>query len=185
MFGIRKEETPLYKVLETEDKFELREYQDFLIAKVKVRESFEKSGSKGFRPLANYIFGENQKKEKIQMTAPVGLHSASGQEYHNLSKENDWYISFFMPSRFEKNQLPKPDNADVVHEEIKGGLFAIIRYSGSADKKNFEKKLLDLKSWIKSKNFTQSESFWFWRYDPPWTLPILKRNEIAIRIQQN
>ena len=116
------------------------------------------------------------------MTAPVGLSTETQEDPHNLREKTSWTVSFLMPSKYELESLPKPDNAEVSHQKVSGGLFAVIKYSGSTGKEKFEKQLLLLKSWMQKKGLKQSESFWYWRYDPPWTIPALKRNEIAIRV---
>lgn len=188
LLGIRKEETPKYKVLKKENNFELREYESFILAQVEQKGEFQQSAKDSFRVLAGYIFGDNKQNKKMAMTAPVGEALNNPSENINLMTEEQmkfqtWKVTFVMPSKFKKSDLPVPNNSRVKIVEEKKGQFAVLTFKGTTPNKKLISKLKELNSWINKNNLESTQIFWVWRYDPPWTLPFFRRNEVAIQIK--
>lgn len=166
-------EEPLYSVLEAENDFELRKYSSYIIAETYVEGDFEKVGSDGFRRLADYIDGKNQKKASISMTAPVAQRSEPEKiemttPVTQMRENQRWRITFMMPSIYSIETLPSPDDDRIALKQEKLKVVAAIRYSGTWVKKRYEdheKKLLD---WIARKGWEISGSPVWARYNPPF-----------------
>jgi len=185
-------EEPKFTLIEKDQVFELRTYAPRIIAKVVVRGSMREASSKGFRLIADFIFGNNTVQsskagkigltsqvsveplaEKIKMTAPVGVQ----QENHG------WAVYFVMPSQYSLETLPRPNNPLVSIKKTTEQKFAVIRFSGLVDEKKMLKKSYELKAWIVNKKLKMLGNPELARYNPPWTLPFLRRNEVMVEVE--
>jgi len=183
-------EEPKYRLIEADDKFELREYESKIIAHVTVTGSMKKASNKGFRLIADYIFGNNsstvgQDKEKIAMTAPVIVQPKSEKIAMTApvliqSEDDQWQVSFVMPSEYTMDSLPKPNNDKVSITEIPAKKYAVVRFSGLVGQKKLDKKTQALMTWLESKGIQAKGIPELARYNPPWVLPFLRRNEIMV-----
>jgi len=181
-------EEPSYSVITTEGNFELRKYSSYILAETYVEGDFEAVGSEGFRRLANYIGGKNQKKESISMTAPVSQKPASEKIAMTApvsqARENGrWRIAFIMPSAYTMDTLPIPDDERIALREEKEKTVAVIRYSGTWGKKRYEDHATKLMEWISKKNWKILGAAVWARYNPPFMPWFLRRNEILIPVQ--
>ena len=185
-------EEPEYSVTEQSAPFELRTYRPRIVAEVVVAGSMEEASSMGFRLLANYIFGNNTSgsggSEKIQMTAPVSMEPRSERISMTAPvsmQESDgrWRVSFVMPSRYTMETLPRPNNAAVTLRQIPETRYAVIRFSGLAGAEKVAQKTADLQAWLTEKGLRATGAPELARYNPPWTLPFLRRNEIMVECQ--
>jgi hypothetical protein len=113
-----------------------------------------------------------QASEKIAMTAPV-TQQGDGQT---------WRVRFVMPANYTTDTLPKPNNAAVKIKEIAAKRFAVIRFSGWAGDESLKRRTEELDAFIKSKNLKPLSAPTYAYYNPPWTLPFFRRNEIMIEI---
>ncbi len=185
-------EEPKFTLLEKEQSFELRTYQPRLIAEVFVDGDMSEASSKGFKLIADFIFGNNKtqsgKSEKISMTAPVAIKTSAekisitapvGLQQAN----NGWRVYFVMPSQYSLQTLPKPNNPQVTIRPMPGQKFAVVRFSGLVGEEKMHMKLAELNQWIKRKNFKVLSNPELARYNPPWTLPFLKRNELMVEVE--
>ena len=177
-------EEPSYKLLLQEERMELRAYAPFTIAEVKVQGSFDEASRRGFRLIADYIFGNNRsisqpdRSEKIAMTAPVTV------EAQNSAEGEAWRMHFVMPSTYRLQSLPKPNNDAVQLREVGEGLFAAIRFSGFTTESAIETRTQELEQWIRSKGWAITGKSQIARYNDPFTLPFNRRNEILIPVKQ-
>jgi pentatricopeptide repeat protein len=182
-------EEPEFISIEKKDAFEVREYQPKLIAQVLVTGTFDTASSKGFRLLADFIFGNNKTNEgskKIDMTAPVITRDASEKIEMTapvISEETErgWYVSFNMPKQFTKETLPIPNNPEVKIIEVPAEKFAVITFSGLVREKKYAEMLSLLNEEMKKRNLEPKGPVILARYNPPWTLPFLRRNELMLR----
>jgi hypothetical protein len=182
-------EEPEFISIEKKDTFEIREYQPKLIAQVLVTGTFDNASSKGFRLLADFIFGNNKTNEgskKIDMTAPVVTRDASEKIEMTapvISEENErgWYISFNMPKQYSKDSLPVPNNPEVKIIDVPSEKFAVITFSGLVREKKYVEMLNLLNEEMRKRNLEPKGPVILARYNPPWTLPFLRRNELMIR----
>lgn len=194
VFGLRTEENPKYEVLIRSENMEIRRYSPYIVATTRVDGSFKDTQSKAFKILAGYIFGDNETKEKISMTAPVTMNMKENESEKiamtapvvQSPTENGWEMSFMMPSKFAKiEDLPKPKDNRIIFDEIPSKTIAVIKFTGFWTEEKNQKMADLLKEWLKTQNqYKESSAPKFAGYDPPWTLPFLRRNEIMIEIEK-
>lgn len=180
-------EEPSYRVLEQFEPFEIRQYAPLIVAQVEVSGDLSEASSAGFRLIADYIFGNNisvQKgspsmaepaPEKIAMTVPVIAESKKDQA--------SWIIQFVMPKQYQLDTLPKPNNSLVKLVQVGPQKVAVIRFSGFVSEDKLQEKTHALRSWIEARNGIIAGNPRLARYNPPWSLPWTRRNEILIPIQ--
>jgi hypothetical protein len=191
LFGIGSEEQPNYKVLINEKNKQIREYAPHLIAKTTVQGSFKDTQSEGFKILAGYIFGKNETQQKIEMTSPV-IQAPESEKIAMtapviLSQNEDpsWTMTFSMPSQYSIETLPKPTDPRIIIEQVEIKTFAALRFTGFWGEKRNRDKGIELMNWLKTYDqFEIISKPMFAGYNPPWTLPFLRRNEMLIEIRQ-
>tara|TARA_B100001175_G_scaffold301116_1_gene293957 strand:- start:74 stop:571 length:498 start_codon:yes stop_codon:yes gene_type:complete len=156
-----------YQVIEKNEIYEIRQYSDRLAV-----ETFESNQNSSFRKLFNYISGDNKTSEEINMTTPVT----------RIEKNGNMTMQFYLPSKFNRDNVPDPSNDEIKVVNIQGGYYAVLRYSGRASDKNYikhkdilEKELLKNKISIISSPIRAT-------YDSPFTLPMNRRNEAMFKI---
>ena len=155
-----------YEVVKENQKYEIRKYPDRLVI-----ETNSIKGN-GFRKLFNYISGNNEKNQEIKMTVPVTQEIKNG----NMT------MQFYLPLKFNKDNAPKPFNSDIKILTIEGGYYAVIRYSGRSSDKNFLKNKEILDKELKQDNISVLSPPIRASYNSPFTLPMLKRNEVMYRV---
>ena len=113
-----------------------------------------------------------QPSEKISMTAPV-IQQGAG---------TSWKVRFVMPANYTMSTLPKPNNSAVKLEEIPGKRYAVIRFSGTSREENLKENEKKLKNFISNKQLKPLSEATYAFFNPPWTLPFLRRNEVMVEI---
>ena len=184
-------EEPKYTVLEKEPPFEVRSYAPMIVAEVQVNGDLDDASSQGFRLIAAYIFGQNQVNQKIAMTAPVTVEDqvvksakiAMTVPVGIEPNAGKWTVSFVMPSEYTMDTIPKPINPLVQLRQIPAVKKAVIRFSGFYNQQKVDEKTLELEQWIKSRNLQSAGAPNFARYNPPWSLPFMRRNEVMINLR--
>ena len=184
----------------TQPPFELRHYAPTLIAQTLVDGDMDTASSQGFRLIANYIFGNNiavgsdqaakiamttpvtvePQSSKIAMTAPVTIEPQSGDT--RMSGAKQWRIHFVMPSQYTLANIPKPNNSAVTLHELPRKYMAVYRYSGFNTQARVQEKTEETLAWAKQQSFKVVGTPQLSRYDPPWTLPMFRRNEIMVEV---
>ena len=168
-----KSEHAKYEVIQKSTSIEIRDYNSIIIAQVEIPLKDRKAAlSEGFRLIADYIFGNNITKEKIAMTVPV-----MQQEI-----ENAWQIRFLMPSEYDMNALPKPSNQKVNILSLDKKRFAVISFLGLASDINISQNTEKLREFIKLNKLKSKKTPIYAFFNPPWTLPFLRHNEIMIEL---
>jgi SOUL heme-binding protein len=190
-------EEPSFKVIAKSGNFELRQYAPMLVAETLVDGDMDDAGSAGFRKIADYIFGNNQvqagtSSTKIAMTAPVTMEPQSQKiamtapvsliPSENMAASQQWRVHFVMPSQYTMSTIPKPKNPDVILREIPGKLFAVNSFTGFNTQSRIQAKADELSAWIGQKNLKSLSLPQLARYDPPWTLPMFRRNEVMVEV---
>jgi effector-binding domain-containing protein len=183
-------EEPEFKIILKEGKIEIREYAPKIIAQVKVFGDFDDASSKGFKVLADYIFGNNTSTDdnsRIEMTAPVEMEPLS--QKINVAKPvltegtgNNWIVSFIMPNEFTLKTLPKPNNKNIKILSLPKEKYAVIIFSGLVRESSYQEKETLLNQFIEEKKLKTSGEIKIARYNPPWTLPFFRRNELMIKV---
>ena len=156
-----------YDVVESNEVYEIRKYSDRLAV-----QALNTNENNSFRKLFNYISGDNETNEEIKMTIPVT----------QMENKGNMTMQFYLPSKFNKDNVPYPSSSDVKIVNIEGGYYAVIRYSGRASNKNFIKHKEILKNELKKDNISISGSAIKASYNSPFTLPMLKRNEAMFKV---
>ena len=175
-------EEPKYQILKSNGKYEVRKYNDRLA--VEVEYSNEDSG---FRYLFNYISGENTQSEKVNMTVPVtqSVKIDMTAPVTQSKEDGKMVMQFFLPSKFTFETAPKPTNNRVSLVVLEGGVYAVIKYSGRLTDKNFQKHYEELKDYLIKDKINFIEPAIKATYDGPFTLPVLRRNEVMMKISYN
>nr|WP_253861531.1 heme-binding protein [Mycobacterium asiaticum] len=188
--GYRGTEEPAHTAEKLTKSVDIRRYDARIAAETTVSAGEQAARNVGFRRLARYIFGANHQQltntvvqqssvedgQKIAMTAPVSQAAAGA---------GDWVIRFFMPADQTLGTLPEPDDADIKLVTIPPETVAVRRFSGNPSAKAVATQTEKLLNTLVEFGFeaTGTPSAWF--YDPPWTLPALRRNEIAVPVRSS
>ena len=193
-------EEPKYEVVTADAQFEVRHYAPILIAETIVEGDMDAASSKGFRLIADFIFGNNQqadsdKKSKIAMTAPVTVEPQSSKiamtapvtvepqaAESSMKTSKTWRINFVMPSQYTLATIPKPKNNAVTLREVPSKYFIVHKYSGFNTVSRVQAKTDEAIEWATKRSYKIIGTPQLSRYDPPWTLPMFRRNEIMIEI---
>jgi len=187
-FGVQTEEGPSYKVLVKEGGFEIREYAPYIVAETMVKGNFNDSSSDAFRVLAGYIFGKNKGNKKVSMASPVQMKQSSTKIAMTSPVEmsqtaNSYTMRFSMPSKYSLEDLPKPLDARIKFKEMGPRILGSHQFSWTSSQKKNDKMAQELRQWLKKQeNYKALENYSYAGYNPPWTIPFLRRNEIHIEL---
>lgn len=190
VLGIRTTAEPDYELVRRDGPFEIRKYRGYVLAEAVISDaSYRDAGNRAFRKLFNYISGENIKREKIAMTAPVIAEGVNQGESIAMTApvisekhQTGWKYAFVLPMDFTMENAPEPKDHSIVLREIEGRMVAVMRYSGSWAHENYLEHCEKLKTWLNQNNYQSLSDPRSAAYDPPWTLPSLRRNEVMIDI---
>lgn len=186
LFGIQSEESPKYKVIVKEGNFEIREYSSYIVAKTTVQGDYKNSSGDAFRILAGYIFGKNKSKQSISMTAPVEMKNESTSiamtsPVEMQQNQNSFTMTFSMPSKYSLETLPEPLDKRIEFAVVPSKIVASHEYTWLLSKERNEKKQKELREWLKKfSEYTAEDNYSYAGYNPPWTIPFLRRNEVHI-----
>ena len=150
--------------------YEIRKYPDRLVVETETSEQ-----NSGFKRLFKYISGNNKDKKEIKMTTPVT----------QTEKNGNMTMQFYIPTEFNENNVPNPNNSEVKVLNIKGGLYAAIVYSGRASDGNYNKHKNILEDQLKKDKILIKSKPIRATYNSPFTLPMLRRNEVIFKIETN
>lgn len=185
---------PAFTVSKAENGVELRDYAPLIAAEVEVTGERKEAINQGFRLIADYIFGNNAPNAKIAMTAPVIQQAEGTKKGESIAmtapviqqgKGQNWKVQFIMPPEYTLETLPKPVNPLVKIKEIAGKKMVAIRFSGSTGDENIAKHTALLREYIKANKIQTTGEPVLAFYDPPWTLPFLRRNEVMLEIHRS
>ena len=165
-------ETPEYKVIRADGKFEIRDYPALTVATTPM-EGAEMNG--GFGKLFRFITGSNGAKEKIAMTSPVLIDATKDKKT----------MSFIMPKKAVEKGVPKPSGESVTLGKVQAARFALLRFDGGRTAENEKAAIEKLKAWLDAEKLTGKGAPIFAYYDPPWTPTFMRRNEVMIRIDKH
>ena len=157
-----------YEIIEKNDIYEIRKYSDRLAV-----ETMTSGIDSNFRKLFNYISGKNDTQEKIKMTTPVT----------QVEKNGNMSMQFYLPSKFNSQNVPNPSREDVRIINIEGGYYAVLRYSGRASDRNFLKHKEILEKQLQITNILIISPPIRATYDSPFTLPMNRRNEAMFKVE--
>ena len=164
-----------FKVLQTYKDFELREYQPCVLAEVKVSAEYSTAASSAFGSLFRYISKGNKASQKIAMTAPV-----IAAQKDKSGNENEWFVSFVMPSGSKFGHLPHPNDPQVILRELDTETCIATSFRGRATEALADKKIAQLRASAAKENIALSGETRICRFDPPFKPGFLQYNEIVI-----
>jgi hypothetical protein len=169
--GQRNIERYPYVVNKKYKRFEIRTYETTLFTSVKLStKGYRNSSSKGFSILAGYIFGNNERNEKISMTSPV-----------SMSLEDSTTMMFMVPKKFNKDMLPKPNQSGIEFKEEPAKTVAAIGFGGWANDAKIEKYKQQLKAALDAEGIKYSNRFYFFGYNAPFEV-FSRKNEIIVEL---
>ena len=172
--GQRNIETYTYVVKKKYDRFEIRSYETTLFTSVKLStKGYKNSASKGFSVLAGYIFGNNERNEKISMTTPV-----------SMSLEDSMTMMFMVPKKFKKDMLPKPNQTGIEFKQEPAKTLAAIRFSGWPNETKIEKYKQNLKAALDAEGIKYTNQFYLFGYNAPYEV-FNRKNEVIVELQEN
>jgi hypothetical protein len=193
--GVRSgTEEPAHTVVERIGEVEIRRYGPRIAAQTVVTGSSEAARNRGFQRLAGYIFGDNTSRSSIAMTAPVAQAPEPGGPAGSRSiamtapvaqgpaGSGRWVIQFFMPGAWTMETLPIPRDPAVSLVELPPESYAVLRFSGLAGTQAVAARQAELAAAVQASTWTADGEPVVWFYDPPWTVPPLRRNEVAVRV---
>jgi len=170
--GQRNIERYPYVVKKKYKLFEIRSYETTLFTSVKLStKGYKNSSSKGFSILAGYIFGNNERNEKIAMTSPV-----------SMSLEDSMTMMFMVPKKFNKDMLPKPNQSGIEFKEEPAKIMAALSFSGWANDTKIEKYKQHLKAALDAEGIMYANRFYFFGYNAPYEI-FNRKNEIVVELQ--
>lgn len=186
--GIRTVEEPRHISRALTGGVEIRRYGRRIAAETTVVGERDDALNAGFRTLAGYIFGGNRSRTEIAMTAPVSQQSGAQKiamtapVSQSGSGEDGWTIRFFMPSQWTLQTLPEPDDDDVRLVSVPAETVAVLRFTGDRGPAAVARRTSDLLETLDAHGIEPAGEAVAWFYDPPWTLPFLRRNEVVVPI---
>ena len=166
----RIEEYP-YEVINTYQSFEIRRYEEALFTSIRLNStSYKQASSKGFSILANYIFGGNDRKQRIAMTSPV-----------TMTLEDNMRVMFMIPNSLERDDMPLPNDRliDFILEPKK--TLAVVTFGGWASDKKIAKYKSRLTEALSNEGIQHENKFFVFGYNPPYEI-FNRRNEVAVEI---
>lgn len=179
---------PAYETLWEGDGLEVRRYGPRVVARTLLEGTDEESKNQGFRRLAGYIFGGNGGGQRISMTTPVTTESASTRiamttPVETASSGGEVSMAFTMPEEWALTDLPRPNDSRVLLEEAPARLVAVSRFRGRPSPAEFQAKQADLLRAVEAAGMRTTGPAYTAQYDPPWVLPVLRRNEVLVPVE--
>ena len=202
--SVRAIEEPKYEVVNAAQGYEIREYAAYIIAETTISgaKDRDEAARKGFPIVAGYIFGDNTSKDKIAMTAPVNTEAGESEKIAmtapvntekiamtvpvNTEQEKDdgtYKISFVMPSEYTLETLPTPNDSRVSIKEVPSRKVAVKRFTWSASESVIKAQEEELLAAIARDGFETVGAINVARYNPPWTMPFMLRNEVQVEVE--
>lgn len=182
-------EQPKYTVTRSDGAIEVRDYGALIAAEVEVSGERRAAINEGFRLVAAYIFGANKPNAKITMTAPVEQQAkqtiAMTAPVTQQSRDNSWTVRFIMPESWTMETLPTPTDDRVKLVPLPAKQMVVIRFSGVATDASIAAKTSDLRRFAANHNLSVRGEPVLAFYNPPWTLPFFRRNEIMLELKSS
>lgn len=190
VIGVRNTPEPKYTVLEQEGDYEVRSYGTRVVAWTEVRGDYDDASNAGFRRLFKYITGENRSGSSIAMTAPV-LQERSAGEGTSIpmtapviqeQRDGAWRMAFVLPDEYTLETAPVPTSPDVELSTLPSELVGVVTYSGTVNRQRMKYYAHGLEHWLRQRGYEKRSQIRSARYDPPFTIPMLRRNEIQYSV---
>jgi len=183
-------EEPAFTLVQKLGNFEIRDYAPVIVAEVTLQGGAERARNAGFQPLADYIFAKDRKGPQIAMTAPVTqapreqIAMTAPVTQQRADSSSSWTVGFTMPASYTMETLPAPANPNVRLIPHPAKRMAVVRFSGTGSAGEMEQMRGDLMKQVATLGLTPVGAPVFAFYDPPWTLPFFRRNEVMVELAQ-
>lgn len=180
-------EEPGFSLVDRDADFEIRDYAPHLVAGTRVRGDQKEAAGAGFRILADYIFGNNTRREEIPMTAPVsqspeGEKIAMTAPVSQVRTGDEWIVRFALPAKYTLENVPEPVNDAVELQALPAERMAVLGFPGYARVKRVQEERVRLEGELESRGLEALGPIVLAQYDPPWTLGFLRRNEVMVPV---
>ncbi|MCP4927168.1 MAG: heme-binding protein [Gammaproteobacteria bacterium] len=186
-------EKPEYTVLSRHGDIEYRQYEPYLVAETVIEKAANprEAGKEGFYRLLRYITGGNQSQTRIPAAAPAEMIPTNDSSSKEISMPlpvqqydlmDSWCVTFMIPSQYSLDTVPVPTDPRVRVREVPGRLMAALRYSGRWTERNFINKKSLLLGAIEAESVTSIGNVRFAFYNPPYTFPFMRRNEVMVEV---
>ena len=183
-------ESPRYEVIHKDNRFEIREYEEYTVAEVEINGDFTSALQKGFGVLADYIFGGNTTKSHIAMTIPVTEQTMTSERIEMtapvisspIEEGKKYRIGFSMPAKYNLKNLPEPKNKLISFRKVTKHKVAALRFSGNLNGNLATRKALELETWLVAKKYSKKNPLIFAQYNPPWIPGVFRRNEVLAEL---
>lgn len=188
--GVRSgTEEPTWREIARVGEIEIRTYEPRIAARTVVTGDSDVARNAGFRKLAAYIFGANAGRTSIAMTAPVAQAPSqtiamTAPVAQAPSGNGLWAIEFFMPAEWTMETLPVPRDPAVQLVAVPAETFAVLRFNGVGSVRAVETHTTALMAGLADSGWSALGEPVAWFYDPPWSVPALRRNEVAVRVER-
>lgn len=196
LLGGKAAEEPAHRVVLEDGPVQVREYQAYAVARTTVRAPYREATRIGFRRLFEYITGANRAGENLEMTAPVVLAPRSiememtapvlieprtgPEQSRPLAAAETWTIAFVLPDGYTAATAPAPKDERITLADIGAHRIACIVFSGRFDNETAEASRRELQRWLAARGLAHAGDWQMAGYNPPWTLPGLRRNEVIV-----
>lgn len=182
-------EEPRWSLVYEDGPFAIRDYAPTVVAETRVSGERGAAINQGFRRLARFIFGGNVPNRDIAMTAPVaqrpeGARIAMTAPVAQASSDDGWIVTFYMPPGSQLADMPRPLDDTVILREEAARRVAVLRFRGLATRENLDRHTNALRAHIQARGETPASDVSYAFYNPPWTLPWARRNEVMIALQR-
>ena len=193
---------PPYQITRKEQNIEIREYSGYAVAEITISAEFDQATSQSFRPLFEYISGNNLGSKDLEMTAPVLVEPApqkiemtvpvlvepnrgsASDTTHSLAAEeiDTWTVAFVLPHRYRGETAPSPRDSRIAIRDVAPRTVASIRFNGRFGNKQAEVHRQELAGWLQSQGLEHLGDWRVAAYDAPMTPPVLRRNEVLVTL---
>ncbi len=189
VFGVNTVEEARYQLRSADGDFEIRDYAPLVTVETVVQSDWDNAGSQAFQRLFRYISGDNVSATEIAMTAPVIAAEESAGERIEMTtpvlqqaSESGWRYQFVLPASYTIDTAPQPLDELVALREEPARTVAALRFSGLVNEQDIRQQTARLQQWIGERGLSAAAPPRWAGYNPPWTLPFLRRNEILIEL---
>ncbi|KAK4486721.1 hypothetical protein RD792_006709 [Penstemon davidsonii] len=193
-------ESVKFTVVSRNNQYEIREVESYFIAETTMpgNYGFDFAGSsRSFNVLAEYLFGKNTREKQMEMTTPVFTRKSTKSDGEKMDmttpvittragNQDNWKMSFVMPSKYGAD-LPLPKDSSVSIKEMPKRFIAVVAFSGFVSDEEVERREIALRDLLNNdREFRVKEgaSVEVAQYNPPFTLPFNRRNEIALEVER-
>ncbi len=191
VFGNSGVDIAPYKLLEQDGAIEIRHYERLVLVTTDMTGGMDEGQNEAFQRLFKYISGENEPNREIAMTAPVIMQNQdAGQNIAMTApvfvgnEGKNQTMSFVLPAQYNFETAPRPLNPLVHLKNITDYTVAAIRFSGFLNEKNIQNNRNLLKDWLEQSPYQETGPYQAAGYNPPWTIPFFRRNEVLIPVEK-